>query len=179
MEEAEKRARRGLRKKHAVDSAKPQNKPLKILTASGVFHVTSLTPPKYVHGFLETDRPQTPRHFKVEDMPTTVKRAKRRIIDFDEPSNVLPKPRWTDNDAQQSKRRRHGTDMHVYNIGPTQFILKQTEPTGTRRKQPSSTLIPKELVEFRKRNLYRKGIPRQDPRTLLREKQKVAQNQQL
>lgn len=169
-------------------SKKPKR--LRILTASGPFDESPMTPPRVQFGFIETPFPPTPRGFKVQlvskNSPKTMKAKKRRrVVDFDEPSNVLPKPKWNveslfdDFEQTQNKKRHRGSsEIHIYNSGPTEFIVKPLEPTK-RRKQPSSSLIPAELMEFRQKNLYRKGIPRQDARTLLRNREKIAMSKRL
>lgn len=170
------------------DAEQPKSKKpkrLQILTTSGPFSVSPMTPPRVQFGFIETPFPATPRGFQVQliskNSSNTMKAKKRRrVIESDEPTNVLPKPKWKveslfDGFEQTQKKKRHrgSSEIHIYNSGPTEFIMKPLEPSK-RRKQPLSSLIPTELLEFRKNNLYRKGIPRQDARTLLRNREKEA-----
>lgn len=178
-----------------IETAFPEQQPkakkmkrLKILTSNGEFDVSPMTPPRPQFGFIETPLTLTPRGFKVQPIsgnkgePTkTLKMKKRRrIIDFDEPTTLLRKPQWhVENlfdefeQTQGKKRQRESSEIHIFNSGPTEFIVKSLA-TDKRRKQPASSLIPAELVDFRKKNLYRKGVPRQDARTLLKHKEKIA-----
>lgn len=175
----------------SVDAEQPKAKKakhLKILTSSGEFNVVPMTPPRVQFGFVETPLTPTPRGFKVQpiqknkaESPKPIKNQKRnRVIDLDAPSTSLRKPKWhveslfdRFEQTHSKKRQRESNEIHIFNSGPTQFIVKSLESVK-RRKQPSSSLIPSELMEYRKQNLYRKGIPRQDAHTLLKMKEKIA-----
>lgn len=168
-------------------------KRLKILTSNGEFNVSPMTPPRPQFGFIETPLTLTPRGFKVQPnsgnrgqspKPLKVKK-RRRIFDSEEPTTLLRKPQWHveslfDGFEQThgKKRQRESSEIHIFNSGPTQFIVKSLV-TNKRRKQPASSMIPAELMDYRKQNLYRKGVPRQDARTLLKHKEKIAMSKLL
>lgn len=157
---------------------KPKKKRLRILTSNGEFSVSPMTPPKVQFGFKEMPLTLTPHGFKVELLPKATAqssnaanavhtRKRRRVLDFDEPSKLLQKPKWLAEklfgrfeQTHQEKRYRENNEAHVSNTGPTEFILRPLQTTK-RPKAPSSSIIPAELMEYRKQNLYRKGVPRQ------------------
>lgn len=152
-------------------------KHLKILTASGEFNVSPMSPPHNQFGFVETPLTFTPRTFKSEPMLKNLQsphyaaqiKKRRRLNDSEELDVFQLKPKW---ELHNEKRRRLGDEVCVLNADQTRVITNH-------RKQPSCTLIPIELVEFRKKNLYRKGIPRQDARTLLKNREKAAASKRL
>lgn len=194
---ARKRSKRLKKKRSESDGSvefheeeQPKTKKLKclqILTTAGPFNESPMTPPRIQHGFVEEARTVTPRGYKVRNITPVVaqpamKSKKRRLMLEEEPPTLLRKPKWVvenlfDGFEQKpsKKRQRTSHEIHIFNAGPTEFIVKQLDGKK-RRKQPASSLIPAELLEFRKKNLYRKGIPRQDARTLLKQKEKMATN---
>lgn len=183
-----------------IETALPEQQPkakklkrLKILTSNGEFNVSPMTPPRPQFGFIETPLTLTPRGFKVQPIsgnkgqsPKPLKlKKRRRIIDFDEPTTLLRKPQWHveslfDGFEQThgKKRQRASNEIHIFNSGPTQFVVKSLA-TDKRRKQPALSLLPAELLDYRKNNLYRKGVPRQDARTLLKHREKIAMSKRL
>lgn len=175
-----------------VDSAQPNAKKvkhLKILTASGEFKVEPMTPPVFQFGFKEEPRMLTPRTFKVQALPKNTApvqhvlnaKKRRRVDDSEDSDTLLSKPKWHvqklfDRFEQKhdKKRQRESNEFQTIHTASTKYIVQPLETKGKRRKQPSSLLIPVELMEYRKQNLYKKGIPRQDARTLLKNKEKIA-----
>lgn len=179
----------GIGNDHAEQPKAKKPKHLQILTSSGTFDVSPISPPRVQFGFIETPLTPVPLGYKVQPMskktaeslnPLKIKKRRLDIV-YDEPNTYLFKPRWRVENlfdgfeqTHGKKRQRESSEVHIFNPGPTQFIVKSLEPDGKRRKQPASSLIPVELMEYRKQNLYRKGIPRQDARTLLKSKEKIA-----
>lgn len=150
---------------------------LAVKTTSGLFIEEEMTPEKRNRfGFQEAPLTPVNKTFKIEKiykMPITQinggKAKKRRSLHLEEQPLLLPKPKWyIDNDSevdnkQKSKRKK-------LNFGSTDVIVQSLN--STRRKKTAIGLLPVELVEYRKQNLYRKGVPRQDATSLLREKQR-------
>lgn len=175
-----------------IDYTQPNAKKvkhLKILTASGEFKVEPMTPPVFQFGFKEEPRMLTPRTFKVQPLAKNTApvqhevnaKKRRRVDDFDDSDTLLSKPKWHvqklfDGFEQKhdKKRQRESNEFQTIHTASTKYIVRPLETEGKRRKQPSSSLIPVELMEYRKQNLYKKGIPRQDARTLLKNKEKIA-----
>lgn len=186
---ARKRSKRLRKKRDESDDGvepkakKPKEK--KIPTVSGSFTEEPVTPPRVQYGFVEEPMTHTPKGIVVENISPDIaqpaqKSKKRRLAPENKSSALLPKPVWIVDQlfdefeqTHSNKRQRTSNEIHIYNAGPTKFIVKQLDG-HKRRKQPASSLIPAELMEFRKKNLYRKGIPRQDARALLKQKEKMA-----
>lgn len=176
-----KKAKKQKRKFNEIDQvAGPSRKPKKYLniisTTSGAFIEEPMTPEKKnKFGFKEL--PMTPinRAFQIEQMKKSEERQqvakikKRKIIHIEEPVITLPQPKWSIN-AQEPSTSHAAKRSRTIHMGPTEVIIRPLP--NNKRKKTARELIPKELVEFRKTNLYRNGIPRQDARELLLEKQK-------
>lgn len=157
-----------------------------ILTSNGFFTEEPITPPspKLQNGFRVS--PLTPQTgFKVKSLISKpnlmfAKYKKRKVTEIAEPVTFLPKPKWMNNDeeeTQQSKRKKPSDELEIYGENcSTRFIVK---PIEKRKKQRAEFLIPQELLEYRKQNLYRKGIPRQNSRNLLRQLEKRNANSKI
>lgn len=110
-------------------------------------------------------------NFRVEKRASVMDRInpnKRKSIylneeEAEEAGLLLPKPRWQINtqfeDEQPRKRARK------LDVGSTEVVFRPAEP-----KTKGKANIAAELRQFRSNKMYRKGIPRQDARALLREK---------
>lgn len=160
-----------------VQQSKPKRqKQLNILTASGTFKVTPVTPPRAnKFGFRESPlTPMVARSFKVEDVTANRPKAtkKRIALQFEEETLVAPKPKWEisgeNSTTQPPKAKRQCIKYNTIEENAVKFIVK----SNGKRKQSAASLLPKELIEFRKQSLYRKGIPRDETRNWLNRKQK-------
>lgn len=171
---------------HHEQTKQKKHKCLNILTASGQFKEEPMTPPKIQFGFKETPLTPINRNFQMQEiskksLPTqnviTIKSKKRKLNDIQEPVTSLPKPKWcvtlTDNGSNPLETKRQRTEIKIISDGATEFIVK---PFYKRQKQSAASLIPLEMLQFRQKHLNRDGIPRQDARTLLRQKEKMRAN---
>ncbi|XP_055300986.1 mucin-2 [Sitodiplosis mosellana] len=145
-----------------------------INTASGQFIEEPMTPEKKnKFGFREAPRTPVNHDFKVQKrvqfaQPGRSNKRKSMYLNEDEEVDLLlPRPKWKINmqfDAEQPKKRPRKLDL-----GSTEVILKPLEP---KKKKKQTYLVPVELGRYRHNILNRAGIPRQDTRALLRERQK-------
>lgn len=131
-----------------------------VRTASGLFVEEPMTPPPIDRfGFKVTPMTPTRKDFQMVDVAGPSRRQpKRKSIAVEEPALYLPKPKWLNNENEaiacgSAKRRKICKDT-------TDSILQPlNKPRAVKR---SKDLLPRELIEFRKTNLYRKEIARQD-----------------
>lgn len=171
---------------------KPSNKRklLNIITSAGEFTVEPITPPKMQFGFKES--PLTPRNeFKVKNLFPKVpqpnvdgsKFKKRKVSDISEPVTILPKPKWMSQNDEKTigtmptvKRQKQSHGLEIFdNVDSTNFVLQSNE-MNKKKKLHSKFLIPVEMLEYRKKVLYRNGIPRHDSCNLKRLQDKAKAN---
>lgn len=137
---------------------------------------TSIILMRFIIVFFFTETPLTPvnRNFNVERRGGILGRArtnKRKSIYIDEHEAeelLLRKARWqisTQFDSQRPSKRARKMET-----GTAEVLLHNAQPK--KRKQRAVDLIPIELANFRRNNMYRDGIRRQDARALLNEKYK-------
>lgn len=133
-----------------------------VRTASGLFVEEPLTPQKKNRfGFQETPMTPVRKDFRMHEMPVagpSGQRVKRLSIVMEEPALLLPKPKWMNSEAEaiacgSAKRRKVCTESIDSILQP----LNKPRPVKC-----AKALLPRECIEFRKNNLYRKGIARQD-----------------
>lgn len=155
--------------------ATKNKKLLKIFTSSGTFKEEPITPPKVQFGFVESDLTPKRRSWKVETVAQPVhetkKPAKKRCFEETEDIPFKLKPKWVqqqqrerNEDYQREKRPKTSSRL----VGNTQVIVNAAK----KRRAKAASLIPLELVKFREKNLYRKGIPRQTGREMLKQEEK-------
>lgn len=121
--------------------------------------------------FAELPRTPVNHDFKVQKrvqyvLPRSNKRKSVYLNEDDEVDLLLPQPKWKINtqfEEEQPKKRARKLDL-----GSTEVILKPLPP----KKKKPVYLVPVELARYRHNLLYRAGIPRQESRALLRERQK-------
>lgn len=141
--------------------AEKSAKHLKIITKSGEFQVSDLTPPRIDRfGFKESPMTPIQRSFRVQELGNKGC-AKKRRLDFDEPKNVLPMPRWSEAVARLKAKRRK--------VLTGDENADQIRILNLKRR---AAVIPNEIKNFRKNNIYRSGILRQESNALLQQKQK-------
>lgn len=131
-----------------------------IRTASGMFVEEPMTPPPIDRfGFKVTPMTPVRKDFQMANVAGPSRRQpKRRSIAVEEPALHLPKPKWLNNENEaiacgSAKRRKicqEATDSILQPVNKPRVV------------KCAKALLPLELIEFRKTNLYRKGIPRQD-----------------
>lgn len=142
----------------------PSNR-LKIITRSGEFNISDLTPQQPNRfGFRESPMTPLPRTFKVQDLNENKQKVKKRRIDFDEPRNVLRKPMWAIQTSDAPKTKRPKVQLTVN---------ETTDVCIVKLKSNRHNIIPNEILNFRKNNIYRNGIQRQKSSTLLAQKHKM------
>lgn len=116
------------------------------------FTETPMTPPRKVRfDFLEETRLATPRH-NVVMQPA----RKRKSGEYNQPSNLLQKPRWMEETPSPISKR---TKIDVANDEPTGGIRVQ-RLGGAKKKKNKTNAIPAELANFRNAHLYQAGVSR-------------------
>lgn len=138
-------------------SNEPKTKRLAIMdgcTKHG-FVETPMTPPRNVRfGFLEETRIATPRHNFV-----TAPATKRKNREYQEPSNVLSKPRWAEKNAIPSpkmKRSRRDDVPPLSSIQVTRLVYGKQKGKNAKR----NAALPHELTNFRNGYMYQANVPR-------------------
>lgn len=134
------------------------------------FHISK----NFIWFLAEIPRTPTNHAFKVEKrvkIPVPYQPCKRKSIYLNEDEDVdllLPQPKWKINtqfEETQPKKRARKLDL-----GSTEVIIAPAMPT--KKKKQTYYPIPAELARYRENILHRAGIPRQNARALLRERQK-------
>lgn len=153
----------------ADQSGSNKRKYLKILKKGNTFKEEPITPPRIISGFRESPLTPISKHFKVEDITPVVRQKKRRQEEYPEPTNVLAKPKWiTRLDGGNTNAKRAKLSQNVqHSIGSTEFHVR---PLSKKNRIRACDLLPKELINFRKKIMYGSNVPRVDSTTLSRQK---------
>jgi len=148
-----------------------ERKYLHILKKATTFTEEPMTPPRIVSGFRESPLTPTPKNFRVEDMTPVARSRKRKVAEYLEPSNVLPKPKWlVKDDAVAATSKRAKLTQEIGNGGgSTQFRVHKL--LNKNRRKRAADLIPQELIAFRNRNMQGNNVPRVDSKTLSRQRE--------
>lgn len=150
-------------------SGNNKRKYLKILKKGNTFKEEPITPPRVISGFRESPLTPIPRHFKVEDMTPVVRQKKRKQEEYPEPTNVLAKPKWAmqiDRVNTNAKRAKLSQNVEYSNVS-TEFHV---QPLSKKNRIRACDLLPKELINFRKKIMYGSNVPRMDSTALSRQK---------
>lgn len=133
---------------------------------------TPSPPPRIQNGFLET--PQTPvaHNWNIKNLKPILFNGnkKRKVREIIEPSNVLPKPKWSNENGLATNSKR---------IKPSNGFVNQSDSSEFRvhslaiqkKKKKARDLLPQQLLNFRQQNMYGSNTPRVDSATLNRQKQ--------
>lgn len=133
---------------------------------------TPSPPPRIQNGFLET--PQTPvtHNWNVKNLKPVLFNAgkKRKVREIVEPINVLPKPKWSNENGLASSSKRFRPSNGLVNQSDSSEFRVQSLPNHNKKKK-ARDLLPQELLNFRQQNMYGANTPRVDSTTLNRQKQ--------